>query len=98
MAAYRVLAVFDLGLDVSAGLPVGDGVLAPFWGPGLDFGYSDGVTLTVSACSTAPTCDAAAADVVARCIGAWSMASGGDARLTPATVRVLPQVHPEVNA
>ena len=74
MASYRVLAVFELG---HGPVPVGPDVLSPYWGGGLDFGYCDGVTLTVSAVSSAVSADAAAADVVARCIGAWSVAASG---------------------
>jgi len=94
MASYQVLAVFEVGHGTA---PRGADVIGPFWGGGLDLGYSDGVTLTVSASSTAVTAGAAAADVVARCFGAWA-AAGGQAPLVPATVRVLPQVRPEVSA
>jgi len=94
MASFRVLAVFDVGQGAA---PVGTDILGPFWGGDLDFGYSDGLTLTVSALSVAPTPEAARSDVVARCFGAWS-AAGGWAPLRPASVRVLPQVRPEVSA
>lgn len=74
MARFMVTSVFEVR---SGKAPLGPEVLYGWWGPGLEFSYHDGRTLTVVARLKAGSPVQARGEALIRTVAAWTRLTGG---------------------